>query len=160
MAEPVYTALPIILWEMSQSDLNILCGDPTGTNLDTDRFDNAKNQAEALIDTYLEGRYPVPWDSWGSPVVGCTCPEIITKLASDLLVWFLNTWYYKNDKPPSAIYNRYIMAISTLKKLSSGEITITDYIAGKNAPPPVFSSCENKNRLFTEDILNNFQGDI
>lgn len=137
-----------LLAEFSEQELAILTGDPTGTAHDTNRTNYARSNADALIDSYLQGRYEVPFKDPVDPV--------IRKISTDLTVVHLYEYFNSDSSLPNSVTWRKIYAMKLLKDLQQGTVTLPGYIGGGNAPPPIVNPHSGRGRFFGEDKLNEF----
>ena len=81
-----------------------------GLTIDTVVLDRALADAEAEIDGYLAKRYMLPLAS---------TPAVLVRLAADLARYQLC-----GDKVPESVRQRYVDAVSVLKRLSSGDVEL------------------------------------
>lgn len=146
-----YSTNDDLLNEYSESELAILTGDPTGQTINEDRLDYARNNAEALINAYLYGRFEVPFTGEINP--------IIKKISVDITVANLYEIAYSRTSVPSTITWRKINAVKMLKDLQAGTVSLTGSNPTVNAPPPFISNKTNSDRIFNDDILDSFYGD-
>lgn len=118
-----------------------------GDTIDYDVVNNARANAEALVNSYLNGRYPVPFEGEIDPIV--------KKISIDLAIVNL----YENDRItgilPDTVKYRRNNAIALLEKLQKGDIIMQNYAASKNAPPAIYSNAKEK-RIFNKDLLDDF----
>jgi phage gp36-like protein len=101
---------------MSNAELAILTGDPTGTTIDTDRVDTACIKASQYIDSMLGKRYVVPF-----PGVGPLSLDIINTSAVDLAIYNLYEDHRRETEVPSATVWRRITTIAELKRIENGQ---------------------------------------
>lgn len=109
---------------------------------DIDRLASAIADAGALIDGYIAGRYAVPL---------ATAPALIKDVACDVTRYKL--W---RNRAPEEIQKRYDQAISTLRDISRGVISLPP----GTVPPQTVSeggvAYEASERIFTESSLSDF----
>ena len=139
-----------LLNEFSLADLSRLTGNTNGTAINPVRTATARANADAIIDSYLHGRYATPF-------IGTINP-LIRKLSVDLTVANLYDQVYSNSSVPSTVTWRKINAVKMLKDLQAGTVTLSTATAGTNAPPPLISNKSEGERLFGEDVLDCFTG--
>ncbi|MFZ6872864.1 gp436 family protein [Undibacterium sp. Di27W] len=80
--------------------------DVPGSTVNVDVVNKAISQAQAEIDVYLEGRYPLPLAS---------TPIILQQISQDLTRFFLHT-RIDDDHPVSKRYNQRIRLLSEISK--------------------------------------------
>jgi len=142
-------SLPLdLLTQISESELAILTGDPTGTTVDWTKYEFARISADHTIDIYLWGVYNVPFIE--EPVY-----PIIRKLSVDLTLVYLYEAAYKDTNLPNAIVWRRINAIKMLKDLKDGTIAIEDLERLISPPKSIISNKTNSPRIFDKNILDN-----
>ena len=137
-----------LLKEMSQSELAIICGDASGSTIDTDRTSYARSNADAFIDAYLYGRYELPMQQPVDPV--------IKKLSVDLTMANLFDYYYCSGSVPSTMVWRKINAVKLLKDLRAGYVSIQGAMHCVNAPPSIVRKGGPIVRQFDNDSLKRF----
>ncbi|MDQ1266421.1 MAG: hypothetical protein QG635_1573 [Bacteroidota bacterium] len=116
--------------------------------IDDERISYARLNADTLIDSYLSGRYDVPFAEPPS--------QLIKKLSIDLTVSNLYDYAFKNSILPVTIIERKSKALQNLKYLQQGMITLAEFQAGTNAPPAIISNKSETVSIFNEDIMNQF----
>lgn len=111
-------------------------------NEDGQRLDSAIADAGALVDGYIAGRYAVPLE---------TTPALIKDVACDVTRYKL--W---RNRAPEEVQKRYDQAISTLRDISRGVISLPP----GTVPPQTVSETgfeyESNERVFTPDSLADF----
>lgn len=137
-----------LLKEMSVSDLAKLTGDPTGTEINTERTSYARSTADTLIDAYLNGRYQTPLSDPLDP--------LINKLSIDLTFVNLFEIYYQKSQISQTVTFRKLNAIRMLKDIREGIVHINAKTSSDVRPPIILSNKEGKPRTFPEDLLNKF----
>lgn len=137
-----------LLKEMSESELAKLTGDPTGTEINSERTSYARTTAETLIDAYLNGRYQTPISEPVDP--------LINKLSIDLTFVNLYEIYYQRSQISQTITFRKLNAIRLLKDIREGIVKINAKAFSDSEPPIITSNKEGKPRTFPEELLNNF----
>jgi len=143
-----YSTNDDLLNEYSESELAVLTGDPTGQTINEDRLDYARENAEALINAYLYGRFDVPFTGEINP--------IIKKISVDLTVNNLYEIAYSRTTVPSTITWRKINAVKMLKDMQAGIVSLTGSNPTVNAPPPIISNKTKNDRKFTDQQLSLF----
>lgn len=116
-----------ILAQLPINDLIAQTDDEGFGEVDSTRVDAAIAGAGATIDSYCQGRYPLPL----SPV-----PQVILSLCVDLAIYNLFTRRAVDD-PPKVRESRKIDAIRFLEKVASGGILL-----GAATPAPSAGSLE------------------
>jgi phage gp36-like protein len=87
--------------------------DPNGVVIDAGRLDRALRAASALIDGYLQGRYPLPL---------AQVPEVLVEYACDIAMYRLQTLRPADDIEDAR--NRYRDAIKYLEQVSRGDLQL------------------------------------
>lgn len=102
--------------------------------------------ADAVINSYLRGKYVVPL----SPV-----PEVINELSSDIALFNLYSRRSAYFELPKSLSDKYKTAISMLKDMRDGKQDL-----GVEPPPPpseaIVAEVSGPGRLFTEDSMKDF----
>ncbi len=143
-----YSSDEDLLKEFSESDLAVLTGDSTGTTINTDRTAYARNNADTMIDSYLHGRFDVPFIEEINP--------IIKKISVDLTIALLFEIAYCKTTVPSTITWRRINALKMLKDIQAGLVSLTRTTPATDAPPPIISNKNGSERIFSDDLLDTF----
>mgnify|MGYP000921617294 FL=1 len=141
-----YSSDDDLLNEFSLTDLAKLSGEMTGTEINTDRTDYARSNADAIIDAYLYSRYDVPFSEPIDP--------IIKKISIDVTVANLFDYNYSRSAVPNTIVWRKLNAIKMLKDIQSGKVSLSIANPGTTAHPFILSNREDKKRIFSEELLN------
>lgn len=137
-----------LLNEMAPEELAKLSGSPGGGLIDPDRTDYARSNADALIDAYLWGRYPVPFEAPIDP--------LIKRISCDLTMVYLYEYAYQGSIVPSSILQRKLLAIAMLKDLQRGKISLMGYTNGSNAPAVIICNKDSDDRLFFKNLLEEY----
>lgn len=124
-----------LLNQISFTDLARLSGDNTGSTLDEDRIGEARRNADALIDTYLSGRYNLPLDS---------IPEILRTISIDLIVYYLHEYKYRDSLLPTAVVALRVNAVRVLELIQKGDLMLFD----AKAPLPEIISNKTGFKIF------------
>lgn len=111
-----------LLKELSNSELAVLTGDSTGSTVDQNKIDQARFHADTLIDTFLYGRYGVPFEE---------PPAIINKLSIDLTIVSLYENTYKDAALPYVIVYRKLDAMKLLDKIQNGILKLEGFSFNK-----------------------------
>ena len=136
-----------ILLEISSADLARLTGDASGQTINYTKIDYAIGNADAVINSFLYGRYPIPFQDVIDPV--------IRKLSLDLTIANLYEYAYAKTIMPQTIVYRRLNALRMLKDVQAGFVSLLDANLGTQ-PPPLISNKTAEDRLFTEELLNEF----
>lgn len=145
-----YSSNTDLLKRFTSSELARLSGDETGTTIDTARTDVARDMADATIDATLKGRYEVPFSQ----------PDpLIISISVDLTIYHLYRIEYGEFPLPQEIVGYYEESLQLLDDIRSGELYIGDFTAGIDAPPTIISSKSGGNRIYSEDIMDNYFGE-
>ncbi|MFP4527295.1 MAG: phage protein Gp36 family protein [Candidatus Kapaibacterium sp.] len=143
-----YSTIEDLLEEFSDAELARISGDPDGAVIDTIRVKHAIEAADAVIDSYLSGSYDVPFSGEINP--------IIRKISLDLTVGNLYDYHHKNSMVPSTIIYRKLNAFKLLKEMQKGNLRLAGTAPGTDAPPLILSNKETTERIFTNDLLDQF----
>lgn len=106
-------------------------------SLDDAAIDKALNMASSEIDTYVGSRHTLPL-----PVV----PEILTQYAVDLALYRLS-----GERATEERVRRFDAAISSLRRIASGDQTLPLPQPVKRSPKPVLH--QGSKRLFTRETM-------
>lgn len=137
--------------EFSSSDLAKLSGDPSGSSVDSDRTTYARANADAMIDSYLFGRYNVPFNSPIDP--------IIRKLSVDLTVTNLYDYANHRSSIPNTIVWRKLNAIQLLRDIQRGFVSIATEDTSSAMDNAIISNKTEDDRHFSESMLRQFLSD-
>jgi len=143
-----YSSENDLLKEMSESDLAKLTGDTSGQTINSDRVNNAIDNADAMINSYLCGRYSVPFA--GTP------DAIIKKISVDMTIGNLYESAYGRTTVPSTIVWRRLNSIKLLKDIQSGVVGLSSIGSGTGTPPAIISNKDDKSTIFSDNILDSF----
>lgn len=111
--------------------------------VDQDKVNDAIADASALIDSFCQKKYDVPFDP---------APRIIKKIAVDLTLYELFSLRGINEDEDQEIVTKQKQAIRFLEKIASGALTI-----GVPSPPPGNSlKVESQDRVFSRDSMKEF----
>lgn len=134
--------------EFSESDLAKLTGDSTGNTVNSSRISYAVINADAMIDSYLFGRYSVPFSAPIDP--------IITKLSVDITV--SNLYEYANHRTsiPNTIVWRKLNALRLLKDIQAGVVSIVTEDTSSGLDNAIVSNKTADDKYFSEAILSQF----
>ena len=142
-----YSSMEELQREFGDEELARLSGDPSGANIDTERISYAIQNGDAMIDTYLYGRYNVPLSEPIDP--------IITKISVDLAVFHLYEYAYRNGSVPASTAWRRINAVKMLKDIQKGDLILKQSVYAV-LPPPIISNKESSDRTFSDELLKKF----
>lgn len=141
----MYAAKPDILEQLPEMDLIGLTDDAGVGAVDDSVVDRSIADADAVIDAYCQGRYPVPL----SPV-----PAIIRSLSVDLAIYNLYSRRLVAEVP-EARKDRRKDALRFLEKVAEGKIQL-----GATSPVPAGSgnsvTVVAPERVFTRDNLGDY----
>ena len=110
--------------------------------IDAAVIDGALEDADALINSYLESRYSLPLTS---------TPRLLRNLASDIARYQLY-----DDRAPESVKNRYDAAIATLKDIASGKAQLGLDASNADTDPAAVVKTDGPDRVFTDDAMKNF----
>ncbi len=128
-----YSTNDDLLNQMSFVELARLSGDDTGAAIDGERIGEARRNADGLIDTFLNGRYNLPFES---------VPEIIRTISIELTVYFLNEYRFRDSMISSAVIAMKDNSLRLLGLIQSGDLKIA--ITGANPPEIIINKSSNK----------------
>ena len=141
-----YATVDDLLALLGERELIQLTDDEDTGTVNTARADKALADADAEVDGYLAGRYPVPL---------ATPPAVIVKYAADIAVYNL---YSRKGEPGENTVTRYKAALKWLQLAASGTVTI----GGDGAPTPsggqdlVQVAQSNPSRVFSRGSMEGF----
>ncbi len=146
-----YSDIDDLLKEFKADELAMLTGDPAGQQINVVRVDYARELAEAVINSYLYGR----WFAEGE-----VPPDmLLRKLSVDLTVYNLFEFCYARTEVPTTIIWRRANAFELLKKLQAGDIALISLYGATENPPAIRTNKKYKKRTFDEDLLNKYSGE-
>lgn len=128
-----YSTNEDLLNQMSFEELARLSGDDTGAAVDEDRIDEARRNADALTDTFLNGRYTLPFES---------VPEIIRTISIELTVYFLNEYKFRDSMISPAVIAIKDNSLKLLSLIQNGDLKIAT--TGTNPPEIITNKSNNK----------------
>ncbi len=107
--------------------------------VDTEIVAAAIDDADALIDSYLETRYPLPL---------ATVPVLLGRLSADIASFYL---YGRRPEfeTPKRIESGHSAALRLLEKIQNGQVSLGAQVA----PPTSGPSYTTSGRIFTRDTL-------
>ncbi len=144
-----YSELSDLLKEFNYDELAKLSGDSSGQLINEERINYAINNADAVIDSYLYGRYIIPLTE---PV-----DNIIRKISVDLAIFHLYEYIYRYGSVPASTTWRRINAFKMLKDIQKGDL-ILQLAESVFPPPPIISNKRFKDRIFKSEFLKKFWG--
>jgi len=127
-----YTTNDDLLNQMSFAELARLSGDDTGAAIDEDRIDEARRNADGLIDTFLSGRFNLPFDS---------VPEIIRTISIELTVYFLNEYKFRDSMLSPAVIAMKDNSLKILGLIQNGDLKILSSLTN---PPEIIINKTSK----------------
>lgn len=113
---------------------------------DSGVFDAAAEDADALINGYLQGRYTLPL---------ATVPDLVVAIACDVTRY--NLW---GTRAPDEVRKRYEDAVAKLKDVAKGliKLALDDGTAAETASDSSGFAYEETERVFTASTLSGFVG--
>lgn len=108
----LYLARADLSDRMSEAELVQMTDDVGSGMVDVGVVDEAILGAEAEIDGYVGGRYPLPL---------AAVPPLLTRLAKDLTVWNL---YGRRKLADESVGERYKAAVKLLERIASGQVKL------------------------------------
>lgn len=145
-----YSSNTDLLKRFTSSELAKLTGDETGTTIDTDRTDVARELADATINATLKDRYTIPFED----------PDpLIISISIDLTIYHLYRIEYGELPLPSEVRGYYEESIQLLEDIRTGELYLEDSTAGIDAPPTIITTKSTGNRIYSQDTLDNYFGE-
>jgi len=138
-----YATQTDLVERFGEAELAQLSDRESGVVLDTAVITRALADADAEIDAYLATRYALPLAS---------VPAVLPRLAADIARY----WLF-DDRVTDAVRNRYLDAVSLLKRLASGEVRLD----GATTPPPAANgsvgvASRAPARVFDADALSSY----
>ena len=143
-----YSKIDDLLDEFSSEDLARLTGDSSGQQINVVRVDYARDLAEAVINSYLVGRFAIGEDDPPDP--------LLRKISVDLTVYNLFQFNYARTDVPNTIIWRRMYAMELLGRLQSGSITLVSQFAKDETPPLIRTNNKYNERTFDKDLLDKF----
>ncbi len=133
---------------ISERQLLDLADTNSDGQVESDVIDRAIERADRRIDTYLRGRYVLPFDP---------APKEIIEISASLAVYFLSE---RNDITPSeGLRQRYDDAMKLLKDLQAGRATLDetgqDEGLGRQ-PGRIVTNKTADDRVFSKDLMSRF----
>lgn len=127
--------------------INVLTNDAGGNTLVQEPFDEAVEDADSLINSYLRSRYAVPF---------ATAPKVVNRIAVDLVIYFL--YQRKSDmEMTDAIRARYKDSIKLLEGIQTGVVNIDDVPSGETVIPAIVKTNKTSaDRMFGRSVLDRF----
>jgi len=141
----MYTNVNELLSEFKPEELALLTGDSSGQVIDNNRLNYAIENACSLVDSFLRQRYEVPF----APV-----PALIKFLARELTIANLFEYSNHNGFIPPTIAKRKSYAMYLLRQIQNGDLQLENI--EQNTRPIILVNKEQENRLFGNDLLDNF----
>ncbi len=142
-----YSALSDLLNEFNHQELAKLTGDATGQQINENRINYAIKNADAIINSYLYGRYNVPLSE---PI-----DDILRKISIDLAIFHLYEYTYRYGSVPASTAWRRINAFKMLKDIQKGDL-ILQTAESVYPPPPIISNRRFNERIFKAEFLKKF----
>lgn len=105
-----YATQSDLVERFGEQELAQRCNRVDGSTIDTAVLGRALDDAAAEIDSYLATRYTLPL---------ATTPVVLTRLACDIARYRLY-----DDGTPDTVRQRYEDAVSLLKRMASGDVTL------------------------------------
>ncbi|MBI5058962.1 DUF1320 domain-containing protein [candidate division KSB1 bacterium] len=137
-----YCALADLVTRYGQQDVLARTDRDNDGVADAAVADAAIADASALIDSYLAGRYSVPFTS---------PPPALTRVACDI-AWYL---LFSDEKAPDQVKTKYDAAIEFLKAIKSGEISLGAGGVGVAAVADL-PKYTDPLRVFTRDTMSDY----
>lgn len=116
--------------------------EPATGEVDVTVVTRALTDADAEINAYLSARYPVPL---------ATAPTVVVRIACDVARYFLY-----EDRVTDLVRKRYEDAVSLLKGIAAGKVSIGPDPAGDQTPVTGGASFSGKPRVFDRDTMGGF----
>lgn len=122
-----------------------LTDDDSAGTVDQDHVDRAIERADELIDSYLRGRYQVPFT---------IVPGLVNHLSADLSIYYLYDRRL-NVEVPASVENRYKKAIEILERLQNGDLVLDSADAGSK-PSEYRTNKDADSRDFNKDVFDKY----
>lgn len=143
-----YFELEEILTEIPEADLARITGDATGTTVNFERIEYARTNADVIILSYLAGRYALPYDEPIDP--------LLKKISMDMTICNLYEYVFTKTLLPNTILQRRETALNILKDIQSGRAALGTKYNNRQQPPPIISNKTYSNKIFNNEVLNEF----
>lgn len=144
-----YSSNTDLLKRYSAEELAKLSGDETGTTIDTDRTDVARDLADATIDATLNGCYEVPFPD----------PDpLITSISIDLTIYHLYRIEYGELPLPAEVVGYYNESLQLLSDLKTGELYLAGFSPTNDSPPTILTAKSDSNRIYSSNVLDSYFG--
>ncbi len=140
-----YCTLDDIKKAITSETLTELTDDEGFGEINADRAANAIRQASAVIDAYCGSRYNVPF---------AEVPNIVRKICIDISIYNLYSRVSLDKEMPKTIQDRHIGAISLLRDISKGIVSI----GASPQPASIDGSVEarSSDRVFDRKTMESF----
>lgn len=140
-----YCTLQNIIDVVSEAVAIQLTDDDNQGLVQQEKIDKAIFFADQMIDSYLRGRYQVPFQS---------VPGLITNLSTDLAIYFLYDRRLGVDMPAS-VESKYKKAVDSLEKLQKGSMVLESENAGEK--PSEYRTNKNADdREFNREVWEKY----
>ncbi len=134
----MYSSLSDIRKIIPERTIAQLTDDTAGANVDQDNLDEAIMAADEVIDTYLRGRYELPFDE---------TPPILKRLSAEITIFHLYGRRPEGELPET-ISVKYKAAIKMLESFRDGKLVLGDD-GGEEIPDAGSYRSTPKTRVFT-----------
>jgi phage gp36-like protein len=132
-----YSTLNDLLKEFHANEIARISGDPTGNIINIERVNHSIEMADALIDSYIEGRYNLPLES--------NSIKILNKVSLDLAISNLYEYAFAKTSLPNTIIWRKTNALKILNDIKNGIINLSEFELIK---------FNTRSRIFNDDFLD------
>ena len=138
----MYATQADLIDRFGEAEIAQLSDRVNGSTPDAAVIDRALADAQAEIDAYLGARYALPLD---------TIPPVIVRLAADVARYHL----YSGGSN-EAVRQRYLDAVSLLKRLASGEVRLDGAVQHPPAEGAIAVGVRAPQRVFGSDLLQSY----
>jgi phage gp36-like protein len=136
-----------LLKEISLSDLSKLTGEQNNENYNVERVVYARSNADALINSYLCGRYSSEF---------LNSITLIKKISIDLTLSNLYEYQYSKTIIPDTITIRKADALQMLQSIQKGELSLINEQNEAIQTETIISNRTDKFKKFKDILLNRF----
>ncbi|MBP5202297.1 DUF1320 domain-containing protein [bacterium] len=144
-----YSTKEDLIAASSERDIIQLSDDARAKVIDEGVVTEAISKADALIDSYIGGRYRVPLSS---------VPLVIGDISAQLAIYFL--WERRQrQNMPASLMEIYKNLIARLKQISEGVISLPAAVIGTGSASgsgPAYCNKTKADRLFPPEVLGKY----
>lgn len=141
----MYATVTDITASFTEETIAQLSDDAKGAVVDETVVNKAIVEACAKIDTYLQGRYDLPF---------VITPVDIKRICVDLSAFYLHR--RRNPEVSEGVRKMYEDCLSDLQSFQSGLTKLDTGVPGTNAPRVIRSNASDRVLVFTRDLLGRY----